>query len=475
MSLRTRVLLALGIVAVALVAVLVSVVRTTEANLLAQVDEQLEEAVEPVRRGGFGERRRPGGRPGADLSSLYVGVVDRTRVVTLVTPGLRSADMAVPDISAASAVAASTEREHLSVDSTDGDLRWRLRASVPRPGGPVTVIGLPLDTVDAAVRDLVVASGVGAAAILAALALVAVWVIRLGVRPVQQMTQVATAIAGGDLSRRVPESGPGTEAGALGSALNGMLASIETSFAERAEAEDRLRRFVADASHELRTPVATIRGYAELHRTGALQDPDALDDAMRRTEQEAIRMGGLVDDLLALARLDQGPPLELVEVDLAEVAADAVADARAVDPERVVELVATGSVVVRAEEAKVRQVVANLLGNALVHTPTSAAVTVSVGRADGWARVAVADDGPGMAPDVAARAFERFYRADPSRARHQGGSGLGLAIVEATVRAHGGEVDLASAPGAGTTVSIRLPLPADGHRSDRFTRRRGPA
>lgn len=459
MSLRTRVLLALGVVAVALVGVLVSVVRTTEANLLAQVDEQLEEAVDPVRRVGIGDggpRRRPAG----DLSSLYVGVVHGAEVVTILTPGLRGVDVAVPDIPAARAVEASADRAHFSVGSIDGDLRWRIRALTPRPGGPVTLIGLPLDTVDDAVRDLVVASGVGALAILAALALVAVWVIRLGVRPVRQMTEVATAIAGGDLSRRVPESDPGTEAGELGSALNAMLASIETSFAERQRAEDRLRQFVADASHELRTPVATIRGYAELHRTGALQEPDALDDAMRRTEQEAIRMGGLVDDLLALARLDQGRPLEPADVDLAQVAADAVADARAVDPERHVELVLAGPVVVRAEEDKVRQVVANLLGNALVHTPPSASVTVTVDHRDGWARVAVADDGPGMAPEVAARAFERFYRADPSRARHRGGSGLGLAIVEATVRAHGGEVDLASTPGQGTTVSFRLPLPA---------------
>lgn len=457
MSLRTRVLLALGVVAVALIGVLVSVVRTTEANLLAQVDGQLEEAVDPVRRVGIGDggpRRRPAG----DLSSLYVGVVDGAEVVTILTPGLRAVD--VPDIPAARAVEASSDRAHFSVGSVGGDLRWRIRPVTLRPGGRVTLIGLPLDTVDDAVRDLVVASGVGALVILAALALVAGWVIRLGVRPVQQMTEVATAIAGGDLSRRVPENDPGTEAGELGSALNAMLASIESSFAERQRAEDRLRQFVADASHELRTPVATIRGYAELHRTGGLQEPGSLDDAMRRTEQEAIRMGGLVDDLLALARLDQGRPLELADVDLAQVAADAVIDARAVDPDRHVELVLAGPVVVRAEEDKVRQVVANLLGNALVHTPPSASVTVTVDRHDGWARVAVADDGPGMAPDAAARAFERFYRADPSRARHGGGSGLGLAIVEATVRAHGGEVDLASNPGQGTTVSFRLPLPA---------------
>ncbi len=455
MSLRDRVLLSVAVIALALVGVLVFVTRTTEANLLAQLDEQLAEAVEPVRRVGFGERMDR--RRGAELSSLYVGVVDGGEVVTVVTPGLRSADSPVPAVSAEQALEAARSGARFSVDSTDGDLRWRIDAGRPRPNAPVTVIGLPLDTVDDAVRDLAVASTLGAVAILAALALVAAWVIRLGVRPVQRMTEVATAIAAGDLSRRVPETDPGTEVGALGAALNTMRTSIETSVDERARAEERLRRFVADASHELRTPVATIRGYAELHRTGALRDAGALDDAMRRTEQEAIRMGGLVDDLLTLARLDRGRPPELADVDLHAVARDAVSDARAVDPDRTISLEGTGPVLVRAEEAKVRQVVANLLGNALAHTPSSAAVTVSVGEAGGWGRLSVADAGPGMSPDVAERAFERFYRADPSRSRHRGGSGLGLAIVDATVRAHGGDVRIESTPGQGTTVTFRLP------------------
>ncbi len=454
MSLRHRVLLAVGVIAVSLVVVLVFLTRTTEDNLLRQVDEQLQDAVGPVR--GVGDRG-PGPRRSADLSSLYVGVVEGSRIVTIVTPGLRGANMAVPTITAGRAADAAATGEPFSVGSLDDDLRWRIQA-VTGQQGRVTVIGLPLDTVDDAVRDLVVASALGALAILAALALVTVWVIRLGVRPVQQMTDVASAIAAGDLSRRVPEAEPGTEVGALGIALNAMLASIETSFDERTRAEERLRQFVADASHELRTPVATIRGYAELHRAGALPPGEALDDAMRRTEQEAVRMGGLVDDLLALARLDQGRPLDLAPVDLVAVARDAVADARAVDPGRAVSLRDSGPVVVRAEEAKVRQVVANLIGNAVVHTPSTAAVTVTVDREGGWGRLAVTDDGPGMAPEVSGRAFERFFRADPSRSRHQGGSGLGLAIVDATVRAHGGEVELRSAPGAGTTVSFRLPL-----------------
>ena len=455
MTLRARVLTAVALIALGLVAVLAFVTRTTEAKLLAQVDEQLDDAVQPVREGGFGDRPGPVRR--GDLSSLYVALVDGDAVVTLLTPGLRETDVALPDVDPADIEVAAASGRHLTVDSDGDDLRWRLRAIPLRADGRATVIGLPLDAVDGAVRTLVVVSMLGGAAILGALALVAVWVIRLGVRPVQQMTEVAGAIAGGNLSRRVPEAEPGTEVGDLGVALNTMLGSIETSFAERARVEDRLRRFVADASHELRTPVATIRGYAELHRAGALRDGDALDDAMRRTEQEAIRMGGLVDDLLALTRLDQGRPLELADVELAQVARDAVADARAIDPDREITVQVDGPVVVRAEESKVRQVVANLVGNALVHTPSSAAVTVTVDAVADRGRLSVADTGPGMAPDAAERAFERFYRADPSRSRHQGGSGLGLAIVDATVRAHGGEVQLESTPAAGTTVTLTLP------------------
>jgi two-component system OmpR family sensor kinase len=283
------------------------------------------------------------------------------------------------------------------------------------------------------------------------------WVIHLGVRPVQRMTETAGAIAAGDLSQRVPEGRPGTEAGDLGVALNGMLGRIEEAFDQRTASEARLRRFVADASHELRTPLATIRGYAELYRVGALDEPVALDDAMRRTEQESIRMGALVDDLLHLARLDQGRPLEREPVDLVAVAADAVQDAQAVEPDRVVRTRTDDAVVVLGDQARLHQVIANLIANALVHAP-GAAIEVQVRRDADLAVIEVSDDGPGMADEDAARAFERFYRADSSRSRHQGGSGLGLSIVDATVRALGGRSTIATAPGEGTTVRIELPL-----------------
>jgi two-component system OmpR family sensor kinase len=271
------------------------------------------------------------------------------------------------------------------------------------------------------------------------------------------MTATAGAIAAGDLSQRVAESTPGTEAGDLGVALNQMLGRIEEAFDQRAASEGRLRQFVADASHELRTPVATIRGYAELYRTGALDERGPLDDAMRRTEEEALRMGTLVDDLLHLARLDQGRPIERSPVELGQLVEDAARDARAVEPDREIVATVDEPVTVLGDGPRLHQVVANLLANARVHAP-GAPIEVRVHQDEDGAVVEVRDEGPGMAPADAARAFERFYRADASRSRHQCGSGLGLSIVEATVRAHGGRVAITSEEGAGTTVLLHLPL-----------------
>jgi two-component system OmpR family sensor kinase len=255
----------------------------------------------------------------------------------------------------------------------------------------------------------------------------------------------------------VPVGHDGTEAGELGNALNMMLTRIEEAFDERSASEARLRQFIADASHELRTPVATIRGYAELYRRGGLEEREALRQAMRRTEAETLRMGSLIDDLLLLARLDQGRPLGQAPVDLGVLAVDAAADARARAPERRVTASVSEGVLVNGDEHRLRQLVANLVGNALVHTPPTAPIEARVRTDNGSAVLEVHDDGPGMSPDVAARAFERFYRADPSRSRHHGGSGLGLAIVRAIVDAHGGTVTLDTSLGKGTTVRVELP------------------
>jgi two-component system OmpR family sensor kinase len=452
MSLRARLLLGTVVIALVLVVSAGVIARSTRAHLVAQVDDQLQDA----------GPRLPGGRPGAPgggprrLSDLYVGRISVAgELTTAFAPDLRGDTAPTPEVSDAD-VEALRSGDTITVGS-DADTRYRMVARREGQLGGMTVLALSLDDVDDAVSRLVTVEVIAVTSILAVLALVTWWVIRLGVRPVQRMTQTASAIAAGDLSLRVADATPGTEAGALGAALNGMLARIEEAFDQRTESEGRLRQFVADASHELRTPVTTIRGYAELYRTGALDDPDELAEAMRRTEQEAVRMGSLVDDLVHLARLDQGRPFERAPVDLVALASDAVRDARAVAPDRDIALHADGSVVVQGDESRLRQVVANLMGNALVHAP-GAPVEVRVRASDAGAVLEVVDRGPGMAPADAARAFERFYRADASRSRHHGGSGLGLAIVEATVRGHGGTVQLTSTPGEGTTVQVTLPL-----------------
>ncbi len=339
---------------------------------------------------------------------------------------------------------------------------WRAVAYPVNVGGSV-IIALPLagttDTTETMVAVLLL-SGLG---ILLLGALAAGWAVRRSLKPLVQIEHTAAAIAAGDLSRRVPQLPTSTEVGRLGASLNGMLAQIEQAFAVRTASEARMRRFVADASHELRTPLATIRGYAELYRMGALDEPEKVDDTMRRIEGSATRMGGLVEDLLLLARLDEGRPVTHEPVDLTVLAADAVSDLHALDPGRQARLVplgpggTAGPVVVTGDDARLRQVVANLVGNVVRHTPPGTPVEIAVGTTDGLGVLEVRDHGPGIDPAHAARVFERFYRVDASRTRESGGAGLGMAIVAAIVAAHRGTVSLAETPGGGTTVHVALP------------------
>jgi two-component system OmpR family sensor kinase len=276
---------------------------------------------------------------------------------------------------------------------------------------------------------------------------------------VKVMTETASRIAGGDLGVRVPESAPGTESGELALALNQMLGRIEAATAERAASEERLRQFVSDASHELRTPVTSIRGYAELYRIGALTGDGALDDAMRRTEQEAARIGRLVDDMLTLARSDEQRPHDTKPVSMEVLLHDAAIDARATAPEREIIIdVASAGATILGDEDLLRQVLANVVANALVHTNPDVPITLRLDSTDNAVVVEIIDTGQGMTPDVMSRVTERFFRGDPSRSRHRGGSGLGLAIVEATVTAHGGHVQIDSTPGRGTVVRLSFPV-----------------
>ena len=337
-----------------------------------------------------------------------------------------------------------------------------------RDPATIRIIAAPLNEVQDALANLVRITLAITATILLALLVIAWWMIRLGVRPVKQIALTASNIADPDtpfdLSERVTTLAEGTEVGDLGRAFNTMLDHLEGSFAEQRRIEARLRQFVSDASHELRTPVQTIRGYAELYRLGALVEGAQLDDAMRRTEQESVRMAALVDDLLTLTRYDTQRPIAHEPIDLSMLARDAASDALAVQPTRTVTVAAPSRVVVEGDDHQLRQVFANIVSNALIHTPESAVLAIRVFVDGTDAVVEFTDNGPGMPAEVAERAFERFVRADESRSRRVGGSGLGLAIVEAAITAHGGTIDLKSTPADergtrhGTMVTIHLPL-----------------
>jgi len=300
--------------------------------------------------------------------------------------------------------------------------------------------------------------------VLAALAALAWWVIRVGLRPLERMGQTADSIAAGDLSARVESTDERTEVGRLGIAFNSMLGQIEGAFAEREASEDRLRRFLADASHELRTPLSSIRGYAEAFRTGAAREPAELATAMRRIEDEAERMGVLVNDLLVLARLDEVREPIRTNVDLVALAADACEDARTLDPDRTIALEADSPAEAVGDPDQLRQVVSNLLHNALVHTPAGTPIEVAVKPAGDAATVVVRDHGPGFEAGADKQVFERFWRRGESR-RDGAGAGLGLAIVAAIVDAHGGKITAVNAGGGGAEFTLILPARAGSRRA----------
>lgn len=468
------VLLAVALTALALVGSGVAVTRALDASMLDRTDAALQEAERGWARPS-GElpanpppppparARAPG--PQSPPSRFYVQVRDAGGAEVV----------EINDEDSAPAVDGLEVGEPATVPSEeDGSAPWRaLRFDGPE--GETVTVATPLTENHAVVQRLVrLQVGIGAA-ILVALALAAYLTVRRSLRPLRQVEHTAAAIAGGDLSRRVPEGDPRTEVGTLAVAVNEMLARIQTSMADAARAEDAardsaaaarqseaaMRRFVADAGHDLRTPLTTIRGFAELHRQGAADDTDRL---MRRIESEARRMGVLVEDLLTLARMDEQRPIARDRVDLLSLAADTVHDARVLAPDRTIGLEVIdgpGTPEVLGDEVRLRQVLGNLVDNALRHTPAGVPVTVRVGTEAGDALLEVSDSGPGMAAEEAARAFERFYRADASRTSTTGGSGLGLAIVQALVEAHHGTVGVDTSPGRGATFRVRVPRARD--------------
>lgn len=355
-------------------------------------------------------------------------------------------------------------RPFVTRSSAGGDARYEVQITNLGSEG-TAIVALP-ETVSATLASLVWVELLVGLAVLAAAAGVGSWLVRLGLRPLEEIEETAAKIAEGDLTERVARSDPHTEVGRLGRALNAMLARIEASFEEKRTSEaalraseERLRRFVSDASHELRTPVASVRAYAELFRRGGDRHPEDLPRLMARIESEASRMGVLVEDLLLLTRLDQGRPLEMAPVDLGALATDAVEAARTIDPDRPLGLNVQGSVEVLGDRHRLRQVVDNLLANVRTHTPPGAPASVTVRLAAGRAIVEVADGGPGIDPADGQHIFERFFRSDPSRSRDKGGSGLGLSIVAAITVAHGGTASATnrSGPGGGAVFIIDLP------------------
>ncbi|TMK49808.1 MAG: HAMP domain-containing protein [Actinobacteria bacterium] len=332
-------------------------------------------------------------------------------------------------------------------------------AVLPMNGGAIVVTASLQPIRDTLWRLLVVelAVGLGVLVLTGGLGLA---LARQATRPLEEIAATADAIAAGEMDRRVPAGRSGSETGRVARALNTMLTQIQDAFRRRDDTEARLRTFVADASHELSTPLTSIRGYAELFHRGLQDRPEDLAKALRRIESEATRMGVLVDELLTLASFDAGRPLGRDPVDLRAIAADAAADLRAVDPARPVDLDAAQPVIVVGDEARLRQVAANLVSNVRRYTPPGTPVTVRAHRQDGVGLLEVADSGPGMTPDQAARVFDRFFRVDKARSRAMGGAGLGLAIVASIAEAHGGQATVKTTVGEGTTFTVAIPLAA---------------
>jgi two-component system OmpR family sensor kinase len=322
----------------------------------------------------------------------------------------------------------------------------------------IVIVAVPLTEENQTLSHLLIVEGLVSLAVLLVLGGLSWWVVRRGLRPLDEMTTTAGAIAGGDLSQRVPHTESHTEVGRLGVAFNTMLSEIEVAFAARTASEERLRRFLADASHELRTPLTSIRGYAEIFDRGARDRPEDLATSMRHIRSEANRMSELVDDLLLLARLDRERPLAHETVELTAIAAAAVDAARVKAPDHTVTFAPVSPVVVTGDANRLRQVIDNLVANAINHTPPGTPIDVRVVADGSTGLLTVADEGPGIAAVDRDHIFEPFHRADPSRARATGGVGLGLAIVSAIAQAHGGSVGVDSEPGAGATFWVRLPL-----------------
>ncbi|HEY2503204.1 MAG TPA: HAMP domain-containing sensor histidine kinase [Mycobacterium sp.] len=449
------------LVACGLVASGIAVTSILRHSLISRIDQTLLDASRSWAQAPRRQSAPPyeGPDPGRPPSKFYVRGVG-TDGTPFVAINDRNSEPALPPDN-------DVGPTPTTLPSVNGsDIQWRA-VSVRGPHG-LTTVAMDLSDVQHTVRSLALLQiGIGVA-VLIVVGIASFVVVHRSLQPLYKVEQTAAAIAAGQRDLRVPERDPRTEVGRLSLALNGMLtqiqqalASSESSAEKARNSEERMRRFITDASHELRTPLTTIRGFAELYRQGAARDVAML---LSRIESEASRMGLLVDDLLLLARLDVQRPLEHHQVDLLALASDAVHDAQAIDPRRNITMEVfdgPGIPEVLGDEPRIRQVLSNLVANALQHTPESAGVVVRVGTEGDDVVLEVADTGPGMSQQDASRVFERFYRTDSSRARASGGTGLGLSIVDSLVHAHGGDVTVTTTPGQGCCFRVTLPRTSD--------------
>jgi two-component system, OmpR family, sensor kinase len=478
-SLRARVLASvLALAAAGMIAVAAVTYAEQRSFLYSRADQQARSAVGALSRvldsaglrppgftpgdgGGGGGGGGPGGSPGEHGGPvLPPGTYGQRRTASGEVLGSRQISYsstesipAPPRIPAG--VPLGTIFEVPSVSSSGPHYRVYAQGDPEDTG--VTIAAVPLTDVEQTLGRLLLVEALVIGGVLLLLGVSAYFVVRLGLRPLSRIEVTAGQIAAGELSRRVSPATPKTEVGRLGLALNAMLDRLEQAFAARTASEERLRQFLADASHELRTPLASIRGYAELFRLGAVRDPAGTENAMRRIEEESKRMGVLVEDLLALARLDEQPEREPQRVDLAALAHDAVHDARARAPEREISLGADGAAIVSGDPLQLRQLFSNLLGNAIVHTPPGTPVEVLVDGSVESVTLSVSDHGPGVPEDEREHLFERFWRREGGRERGRGGAGLGLSIVQAVVSAHHGSIEVRDVPGGGAAFVVTLP------------------
>lgn len=494
--LRTR-LVAILLAVVALALLLAGLAASTALTnyLVGQLDVRITEAAQvlaspraPADPSLQSPQLRGGGFP-LNPNNSYAQVRDANGAVVRVLPASAAITADPPDLTGRPTTGDVTSAAPFTVESVSGKQAWRVVALPAADGsGGFVVVAADATGIYDTINQLILWQLVIGLAVLVALGAVGYLIVRHSLAPLEAVEATAARVAAGNLSERAPALDPNTEVGSLAASFNTMVGNLESAFAAQAaseaaarsseasarhseavarESEARMRQFVADASHELRTPLTSIRGYSELYRIGAVPAGTGLDDAMARIEDEAARMGLLVDDLLLLARLDQQRPMQRTRVDLVELAVAAVGAAQVSAGDRAIRIdvdATSEALVVAGDAARLRQVLDNLLGNALRYTPADTPITVRLGlgypNGEGpgrWARIEVVDRGPGLSAQAAARVFERFYREDPARSRAAGGAGLGLAIVSAIVAAHGGVVELETTPGAGATFRVLLP------------------